>query len=112
MSDPITRFRERRRQMEERRKDPYHFQDEYGSTQCPVVHYFLAGHKDDGRDRELGKLILFAEDGRLKCCLKDADNGQVCFVTISSMETIWQELEAVLTDSRADWRDSNARGRK
>ena len=110
---PEDYFKRRSESIKDRRENPLHFEDDYGSTQCPVVYHFLAAHEVNGKGRILGKIIVFAEDGRLKCCLKDADNAQVLFTTVGSMETLWNDLEAALTSPDADWRDQGSqRGRK
>jgi hypothetical protein len=58
----------------------------------------------DGTLRQSGTLLLFADEGRLKVCLSDRDQGVVCFVTGDGVMGLLDAAEQLLRDGDGDWR--------
>lgn len=87
-------------------------EDEYAIAEFPYLFSFLSVTRLDGKDRKPGKLILFCEDGRLKACLKDAETGEVLFVTLSGFEKLMYELDEAVSKEDADWRAGRWMARK
>lgn len=59
---------------------------------------------DTGEPRQTGTILLFAEDGRLKVCLNDRDQGVLAFSVVDAGDGVWLTVEAVLDDPKTVWR--------
>jgi hypothetical protein len=83
------------------------FVDERFSGLYPVLAEYLAsGSYEDGSLRQTASLTLFTEDGRLKACLSDKDNGRVGFISADSFLGLLEALEVALSEDSMDWRAS------
>jgi len=58
----------------------------------------------DGSLRQSGTLLLFADEGRLKVCLSDRDQGLVAFVTGDGVLSLLDAAEQMLREGDGDWR--------
>lgn len=71
----------------------------------PELYAFLAaGSYPDGAERITGTLLLFTDQGQLKCCLTDRDGGCVAFLAGESLEGLLDAAEAGLREDALDWR--------
>lgn len=60
---------------------------------------------EDKSYRVPGTVVIFAEDGRLKCCLNDKECEKMAFITLDDPEKLLAALDAKLADYAAlDWR--------
>lgn len=57
-----------------------------------------------GHARQTGTLLLFAEAGMLKACLKDRQEGLMCFITASTLAGILEIADEGLRTGGLDWR--------
>lgn len=74
---------------------------------------YLADTKfEDGTKRETSTLLLFVEDGQLKACLNDREEGATAWVSNNSLVGILEDLEAGLQDNTLGWRQSKGPRRK
>jgi hypothetical protein len=71
-----------------------------------IVEFVSAAQWPDGTARAPGSLVMFVEDGRLKVCLNDKDQGAVCFVTARSLLELLDAVETILCNGKGDWRAS------
>lgn len=83
--------------------------DEYLASNCPILFAFLCQRRVNGVRRKLGSITLFADENRLKFCLSDKDNSDVGFGTLSSAETVWSDVEAMLDNDTVEWRPQGGR---
>lgn len=60
----------------------------------------------DGAARRTGTLLIFPDEGRLKACLSDRDQGLVGFATGSSILELLEAVERALREDSVDWRAS------
>lgn len=67
---------------------------------------------DDGAPRETLTLLVFVEDGSLKVCASDREEGLVTFLTAGSLEALFAALEAGLCEGGLDWRRSRGKQRR
>lgn len=75
------------------------------STQFPhVVEFLCPGSWGDGTTREPGSVTLFWQDGKLKVCLKTKTPAAVCFLSASSITSLFLALEQGLVGGTLDWR--------
>ena len=83
------------------------------TTQLPALLEFLTSHVwPDGSARQTGTALLLVDEGRVKVCLSDRDQGLVLFVTAPSLVDAVSTAEDALRSPDADWRPSRAsRGR-
>lgn len=71
----------------------------------PFLSAFLAQTQwDDGTIRETGTLLLFVQEGYLKCCLNDRAMDRSAFVTGASINCLFDLCEAGLEKGDLDWR--------
>lgn len=75
----------------------------------PTLYALLATCRENGKVVETFTLTVFAEAGALKICLTDRQAGLVGFGTMRSLETILDDLEALLAEDKLDWREKKAR---
>lgn len=69
-----------------------------------LYHYLFDVVWDDGTQRETATLLLFADAGRLKACLKDRALHRSAFVSSSSLDGVFEALERGLLGEGLDWR--------
>jgi len=69
-----------------------------------VLEYLEADHYPDGATRERSALIVLVQDGIVKVCLSDKDQGQSIWRSGSSLEDALLALEAEVTGPQPDWR--------
>jgi len=75
------------------------------SARFPALVEFLSAIVWPGGDARLtGTLLLFVEDGKLKGCLNDRDQGVVSFFAAESLLGAVQAAEKVLGSGNGDWR--------
>lgn len=68
---------------------------------------------EDGSARECASLLVFVEEGTVKTCLNDRQEGRTMWATGSCLEDCLLSLEERLASGRGDWRASKGRpGRK
>jgi hypothetical protein len=77
-----------------------------------VLEFLFAETYPDGGERKTGTLLLFVDEGRLKVCLSDRDQGLVGFVTGSTVMEVLMAAESSLRQDSVDWRASRDNGRK
>lgn len=70
----------------------------------PTLHDFLTLTGWAGKQRKSGTVLVFAEDGKWKCCLNDRDGGHYCFVSSDSLAGLLGALEGGLKGGTLDWR--------
>lgn len=82
-------------------------------TEMPLTWDRLTNPKyADGSPRKTDSLTLFYEEGALKLCLSDRDQGFVAFLTAQDpLDLLWR-LEGKLTDGSLEWRPSQGGKRK
>lgn len=59
---------------------------------------------DDGSLRETGTMLLFVQEGYLKCCLNDRAMNRSAFVTAVSIDCLFDLVEAGLETDKLEWR--------
>jgi hypothetical protein len=71
----------------------------------PNLIEFLTSLKwGDGSRRVSGTVLVFVDDGRMKCCLSDRDQGLVAFAVAGSILELFDAAEGLVARSDADWR--------
>ena len=81
------------------------------SSRKLLCEYLSVSAFDDGQPRETSTLMLFVEDGFLKACLSDREEGCVAFFSGDSLEGLLESVEGALQDGSADWRMSRKKRR-
>jgi hypothetical protein len=81
---------------------------------CPGLWEFLACPvwEESGEHRELGSLLIFAQDGVLKFMLNDRDSNKVAFRTFGGSQDLLRQVEEALLSDDTDWRVSKAFSRR
>lgn len=69
-----------------------------------LVDFLCAEEWPDGSERKPGTLLLFMDQGKVKACLSDRDQGLVLFFTVPSLALVLEAADDVLKDGEADWR--------
>jgi hypothetical protein len=59
---------------------------------------------EDGGPRKPGTVLLFAEEGRWKCCLLDKDAGTIAFLTAGTHAELLKTVEKQLEAGTVEWR--------
>jgi hypothetical protein len=85
----------------------YTYQDD-AAERFPCLYAMLAQQLVEGKSRETATLILFSEAGKLKFTLNDRHDAMVGFGSVGSLETILDDVEAMLADGKVDWRPSKS----
>ena len=101
MHTKITMWRQRRKEASENGKAA---EDEYLASEAPFLHDLLTRTLLGGNPVLPATLLLFAEDGKLKVCLNDKQEGLVAFLTVDSAEDMFQAIEKALDEDKVDWR--------
>lgn len=68
--------------------------------------YLAESAYEDGSPRVTSTLLVFAEDGWWKGCLKDRDNERSLWHSNDTLESLLDGLEELLATGRAEWRAS------
>ncbi len=63
---------------------------------------------DDGTARETGTLLIFVQDGQLKCCLNDRALNRSVFLTTPTLALLLDACEAGLAEDNHHWREKKA----
>lgn len=72
---------------------------------CPAVaEYLTVDRYPDGSPRERATLSLFMEDGVVKACLSDRDQGRTLWRSSYGVEEAIMALDGAIADGTADWR--------
>lgn len=58
----------------------------------------------DGATRRLSTLLLFYDDGQVKACLNDRDQGLTAWASADGVEAVLEALERGLQADTLDWR--------
>lgn len=59
---------------------------------------------DDGSSRETGSMLLFADQGQLKCMLRDKANNACLWIAGASISQLLDVAEVKIVEVGADWR--------
>lgn len=91
--------------------------DSYGPDELSqlfphVVEFLVETRYGDGSNRLPGSLSFFTEDGMLKACLNDKDQGLIVFVSGSGLQGCLLALERGLQQDSLEWRKAKDRGGK
>jgi hypothetical protein len=80
-------------------------EDEYFQSNYPALFEFIC-QVPDGAPEEFrtSSLTIFAEDGLVKLCLSDREEGIVCFYSGETLEIACRGLEGQLQRGCAEWR--------
>lgn len=84
---------------------------EYSVEPCPFAEEYpglfevIARHRFEGKDRQVGRLIIYTEPGKGCVCLCDKDSGQVAFHVADSVADALAGVERRLQEGALDWRD-------
>jgi hypothetical protein len=76
------------------------------ALEFPYLFHFISLKRVNERTRDLGKVILFCEDGRLKTAVSDVDTGEVLFLTLESLEAALYAIDKAISSSDSEWRES------
>lgn len=69
-----------------------------------LLEFLFAEQWPDGTSRKPGTLLLFADEGHVKGCLSDRDQGLVAFLTFDCLSTLLATAEDALRSEGVDWR--------
>jgi hypothetical protein len=86
--------------------------DELSQLFPHVIEFLVETRYGDGTTRLPGSLSFFTEDGSLKACLNDKDQGLIVFVTGSGLQGLLLALERGLSQDCLEWRKAKDRGGK
>jgi len=82
------------------------------ATLPAVFEYLASGLYPDGSSRERSTMTVFCEEGVVKVCLSDRDQGRTLWRSGRTLEDVLLALEVALQDSSADWRRAGNAPRK
>lgn len=77
-----------------------------------LVEFLFCDEWPDGTPRRPGTLLCFGDEGKLKMCLSDRDQGLVCFVTAGGLSEGLDCVEQLLREGDGDWRPQRGGGKK
>ena len=106
MGSIVDRLRKRK---EDRKVVGVHFEDSEGHEAYPELAEFLYRAKVGKDYRKPGSFRLFVDGGVLKCCFTAPSEGQVGFVTVSSLVDLLDTLNGLLAEDKVDWREDTWR---
>jgi hypothetical protein len=69
-----------------------------------LVEFMTATAWDDGAPRKTGTLLLFAEDGVWKACVKDRDAERVCWVSGGVLDDLLSTIDLGLREDGLAWK--------
>lgn len=78
----------------------------------PILFDFLTLNGLGGKAREVGTLLLFAQDGKWKAMLNDKDGGNIAFHAADTVESLLGALDRGLKQGTLDWRESKKSWKK
>lgn len=82
-------------------------------AQHPAIwEYMTLGFFEDGTEREVSMLCVFAEDGMVKLALQDRHEGRSLWVTATTIPEALAGLEAKLQAGTGDWRQMRGQATK
>lgn len=64
---------------------------------------------EDGGKRVPPSMTFFVDEGSLKVCLSDRDQGLVGFLTFTDLVGLWKALEERIAADDIDWRKARPR---
>lgn len=74
-------------------------------SQMPALHEYLTLDRfDDGSPRERSNLLIFCEDGVIKCCLNDRANGCSLWRSGHDLLDVLTGMDGTLQKGTSDWR--------
>jgi hypothetical protein len=82
--------------------------DSFGE-QYPGIFEMLVRVAYQGKPRQPGRLVLYAEPNRATCCLVDVDAGMVTFYTSETFGDALLGMEKALQAGSCDWRKDKHR---
>jgi len=65
---------------------------------------------EDGGARVTSTLLIFVDNGVLKLCLNDRDNGRSAFFTATDLMSAIHAMESALRENTVDWRSKRQSG--
>lgn len=74
-----------------------------------LYEHLTATTYDDGSQRLTSTLLMFVDQGALKCCINDRDNCRSAFVTATDIMGILLNLNTGLANNTLDWRGRSQR---
>jgi len=78
-----------------------------------VWEYLSLAEWEPGVPRATSSLLIFCDEGLLKCCLNDREGSRVCFVAGGSVSAVLKSLERGLVANTLDWRaDRKPKGKR
>lgn len=83
---------------------------EYGLAECefasqyPGIFEFLARQMYQGQERQLARLLVYAEHGKATLCLLERHSAQIGFHVAESLSEALEGLEKRLQQGTMDWR--------
>ena len=81
------------------------FNDANFKKDFPTLHAFLTDTTyDDRSPRTTATLLIFVENGVLRCCVNDRDNNRSVFFTCEEVAGLFMAAENALCSGSADWR--------
>jgi hypothetical protein len=79
--------------------------DKEWSGWYPVLMEFLTATAwEDGAARQTGTVLLFAEDGVFKACVKDRDGQRVSWLSGGTMDDLLSAIDLGLREDSLVWR--------
>lgn len=87
------------------------FSDRSFESEFPTLHEYLTVTSwGDRQPRTTSTLLLFVDNGALKCCINDRDNNRSAFVNDTTFAGLLALLESKLTEESLDWRTKGSGG--
>lgn len=75
------------------------------AARYPILHDWMTLTGVSGADRDVGTLLLFAQDGKFKACLNDKERSLVAFVSAEGVEALLEACNTGLKNGQLDWRE-------
>jgi len=82
------------------------FRDEFPN----LYDHLFATTYEDGSGRMTSTMLIFSENGVLKLCLNDRDNGRSVFITATEFLSLFSVIETGLASNSLDWRSRRQSG--
>jgi hypothetical protein len=74
------------------------------AKRTPALYELLTCVEVDGKERQTPTLLVFAEGGAWKCCIKDRESGHYAFMTSDTFMGVLCVVDAALQAGTVDWR--------
>lgn len=84
--------------------------DDLLSDYGELVNYLVDTEFDDGSARRTSTLLVFVEDGVVKVCLNDRENGRSAWASGKTLRSALESLNAAVGSDCAEWKGSRASG--